>query len=170
MTGRLIDDVCLALERIVAAAAVALLAVITLMNALEIVSRSFFDYSFQWIYETNLLLASWMYFLGIYLVYRRSGDIAMVGLRSVLPASARGVYDRTIHVVTGAVFIAVAWYAFTLIELQWPFRTPGVGFPRAAFTVPLLIGVGAIGVDALRRGFGPQGGIGAPPARREDGV
>jgi TRAP-type C4-dicarboxylate transport system permease small subunit len=166
----MIEAVCRALERVVARITVGLLAVITLINALEIVCRSFFDYSFQWIYETNLMLASWMYFLGIYLVYRRSGDIAMGGLRSALPTRGHGLYDRIVHLVTGAVFIVVAWYTVTLIELQWPFRTPGVGFPRAAFTLPLLIGVVAIGVDSLRRGFGPPEKPGTLAVSPEDGV
>lgn len=58
-----------ATDRIVVRAAtgvsVAALSLIVLINVLEIVSRTVFHVSFAWIYETNLLLAAWTYFLGI---------------------------------------------------------------------------------------------------------
>ena len=147
---------CRGIEVVFAAATVTLLAAILAINTLEIVSRTFLSVSFRWIYETNLLLASWMYFLGIYLGYRRGGDITVMGALAVLPDGWRDGYVRILHVVTGAIFLVVAWYAWTLVELQWPFRTPGARIPRAAFTIPLLLGLVAVGLDVLRRAADPR--------------
>lgn len=150
----LIASFCAGLERVATATVVALLAAILGINALEIVSRSAFSVSFQWIYEVNLLLASWLYFIGIFLVYRHGGDITMVGLKTVLPATLHGAFDRIVNAVSAAVFALVGWHALAYVQLQWPFKTPGVGIPRAAFTLPLLIGVAAVAlqlaVDAVR--------------------
>ena len=120
---------------------VAALALIVLINVLEIVSRTFFHVSFAWIYETNLLLAAWTYFLGIIPVYARNGDVSVVGLRQLLPHGTRAHFDSTIYVVSAATFAITAWFTWELIELQLPFRTPGSGLPNAAFTAPLLLGL-----------------------------
>lgn len=120
---------------------VAALALIVLLNALEIVSRTFFHLSFAWIYETNLLLAAWTYFLGIVPVYARNGDVSVVGLKQLLPLRARVTFERVIHAVSLLTFAIAAWFAGALIELQLPYRTPGSGLPNAAFTAPLLLGL-----------------------------
>ena len=116
------------------------LTAIVLINVLEIVSRTFFHVSYAWIYETNLLLAAWTYFLGIVPVYARNGDVSVVGLRLLLPRNKQAIFDRAIHVVCTVTFAITAWFTWELIELQLPFRTPGSGLPNAAFTAPLLLG------------------------------
>jgi TRAP-type C4-dicarboxylate transport system permease small subunit len=127
--------------RAATAISVTALAMIVLINVLEIVSRTLFDLSFSWIYETNLLLAAWSYFLGIVPVYARNGDVSVVALRQLLPPSARATFERVIHAVCLVTFAIAAWFAGALIELQLPYRTPGSGLPNAAFTAPLLLGL-----------------------------
>src|SRR5690349_3922048 len=100
------------------AIAVAALAAIVLINVLEIVSRTVFHVSFAWIYETNLLLAAWTYFLGIVPVYARNGDVSVVGLRMLLPRNRQAMFDRALHVVCTATFAITAWFTWELIELQ----------------------------------------------------
>ena len=117
------------------------LAAIVLINVLEIVSRTFFHVSYAWIYETNLLLAAWTYFLGIVPVYARNGDVSVVGLRLLLPRNKQVMFDRVIYVICTITFAVTAWFTWELIELQFPFRTPGSGLPQAAFTTPLLLGL-----------------------------
>jgi TRAP-type C4-dicarboxylate transport system permease small subunit len=125
------------------------LAAIVLINVLEIVSRAFFHVSYAWIYETNLLLAAWTYFLGIVPVYARNGDVSVVGLRLLLPRSKQVIFDRAIYVVCALTFAITAWFTWELIELQFPFRTPGSGLPNAAFTAPLLLGLAGLIVVLL---------------------
>jgi TRAP-type C4-dicarboxylate transport system permease small subunit len=121
------------------------------INVIEIVSRTVFDVSYAWIFETNLLLAAWTYFLGIVPVYARNGDIAIIGLRQIVPVRMRADFDRLLDVISAATFGLVAWYAWTLIELQWPFRTPGSGLPNVAFTFPVLLGCVAMVLGLARR-------------------
>jgi TRAP-type C4-dicarboxylate transport system permease small subunit len=153
---RLLAALCGALERVLGFAIVALLATILAVNGLEIVSRSAFAVSFQWIYEINLLLASWLYFLGIFLVYRHGGDISMVGLKTVLPRHLHRRFERAVNAIGAAVFAIVGWYALAYVQLQWPFKTPGVGIPRAAYTLPLLIGVIAVALQLLTDALRPR--------------
>ena len=48
------------------------LAAIVAINTSELVARNLVNHSFVWGYEINLLLANWVYFLGICLVYHRN--------------------------------------------------------------------------------------------------
>lgn len=147
------------------AIAAAALAVIILINGLEIVSRTFFHVSYAWIYETNLLLAAWSYFLGIIPVYARNGDVSVVGLKQLLPLRAHAGFDRALQLVSMVTFAIAAWFAWELILLQLPFRTPGSGLPNAAFTAPLLLGlIGLIVVLANKLVEG------VPPAGPESGI
>src|SRR6185295_7373389 len=54
-----------------------LLAVVVLINGVELVGRNFFNYSHVWVHELNLLLGTWTYFIGMTLVYSRNADITV---------------------------------------------------------------------------------------------
>lgn len=151
MSAQVMRHVCDRISTATTIVCVLILAALIVINSLEITLRSFFHMSFSWIYETNTLLASWLYFLGIVVVYHRGKDITVTFLVDALPARVQPVYRAGVQLLSGLVFIACAWYAWKLIQLQWPFRTPGVGYPRAAFTAPLLIGLVLISLECFRR-------------------
>ena len=146
-----LDVASAAIVRVLEIAAVAVLGAILAINTLEIVCRTGLDTSFQWIYEVNLLLACWLYFLGIVPVYARGGDITLRGYEWLLHGRSRDIYRGVIEIVTAGTFAVIAWYAWTLIELQLPFRTPGMRIPNALFTAPLLIGLIGLALVSLRR-------------------
>jgi TRAP-type C4-dicarboxylate transport system permease small subunit len=135
--ARLVDR---AVVPVLGGAAVFLLAVIMAINVLEIVSRTAFNVSFGWIFEINLLLAAWVYFLGIVPVYARQGDITVLGVKNLLPPAARRPFGAFITLSSAATFALVGWYAVQLMRLQWPMKTPGTGFTNALYTMPLAIG------------------------------
>ncbi len=143
------SDVC---RRIAEVAAAAILVVIFVINGLEICARStYFNHSFDWIYEVNLLLGAWLYFLGIVPVYYRGGDVTLRGYETVLTGRAREIYRAILELVTATAFGVLAWFAWILIELQLPFRTPGMRIPNALFTAPVFLGLCAIALTGVRR-------------------
>ncbi|MBX3529596.1 MAG: TRAP transporter small permease [Rhizobiaceae bacterium] len=156
MSPQVLRHVCDWISAATTALCVSILAALIAVNSLEIVLRSFFDFSFSWIYETNTLLASWLYFLGIVVVYHHAKDITVTFVVDALPSRAQPFYRRAVQLASAVIFIACAWYAWRLIQLQWPFKTPGVGFPRAAFTAPLFIGLVLISLECLRRVLAPD--------------
>lgn len=155
MSAQVIRQVCEGVSTVATIICVAILAALIVINALEITLRSFFDISFSWIYETNTLLASWLYFVGIVVVYHHGRDITVTFVVDALPPRIRTIYRGALQFVSGIIFIACAWYAWRLIQLQWPFHTPGVGYPRAAFTAPLFIGLVLIALECFRRVLDP---------------
>jgi TRAP-type C4-dicarboxylate transport system permease small subunit len=137
LLARIVDR---AVVPVTGGAAMLLLAAIMLINVMEIVGRTAFSVSFGWIFEVNLLLAAWVYFLGIVPVYARQGDITVLGLKNLLPPRARRGFEGLVTVVSAGTFLLVGWHAVQLMRLQWPMRTPGTGFTNALYTMPLAIG------------------------------
>jgi TRAP-type C4-dicarboxylate transport system permease small subunit len=128
-----------ALVRIISVTTCALLVFLVCANGLEILLRGAFSHSFSWIYDVNLLLSNWIYFLGMCLVYDSKKDISLDYLRSVFGAGAQKWIAILINVIAAATFILIGRYTIDLIQLQWPFRTSGYGIPQALYSIPLLI-------------------------------
>ena len=133
------DRATAALDRGIAAVVCALLGFTVLANAAEIVLRGAFSRSLPWLYETNLLLANWIYFLGMCLVYYRRKDITLDFILLVLKGSARRAFLVIVNLVGVATFLIVAWYAALLMRLQMPFRTSGNGIPNPLFSLPVAL-------------------------------
>jgi TRAP-type C4-dicarboxylate transport system permease small subunit len=117
-----------------------LLAGIVCSNAAEVVLRTAFATTLNWIFEVNLLAATWIYFLGVCQVYYKRGDIAVDVLARFLPEGGRIAWSWIVDALSIATFLVIGWYGFKLMELQWPFRTPGVRLPSALYSAPVVIG------------------------------
>jgi len=136
----------------------ALLAGVVLINGLELAARNLFNYSFVWAYEVNLLLAAWVYFVGMTVVYYRNADITVQYLTAFLPEGAQRIWVVACNLIVLAVLAVIAWYTWVLIELQTGFRTTGLGIPNPWFSAPVLAGAVLMAVhvasqtrDMLRR-------------------
>lgn len=110
-------------------------------NSAEIVLRSAFNYSLDWIFEINLLFATWMYYLGICQVYYRRGDITVDFFVNTLPGKAKRVWVWVVDLATLGTLVVIGWYCVRLVIVQWPFRTPGgLALPTATYSLPVVIG------------------------------
>ena len=117
-----------------------LLAVLVFNNLLEMGARGFFGTSIGWVFEVNLLTAIWLYFIGIYQVYFRRGDISVdVIMRRVAMRTQRWM-AIAIDIAIVCTLLMISWYAVQLLQVQWPFKTPGLRLPNPLFTAPVLIG------------------------------
>jgi TRAP-type C4-dicarboxylate transport system permease small subunit len=121
-----------------------LLSFLVCANGLEILLRGVFSHSLSWIYDVNLLLSNWIYFLGMCLVYDRKKDISLDFLRGMFSARAQKWIAIIINIIAAATFILIGRYTVCLIDLQWPFRTSGYGVPQALYSIPLLIAAAVI--------------------------
>jgi len=126
-----------------------LLAGIVCSNAAEVILRTAFATSLDWIFEVNLLCATWIYFLGVCQVYYKRGDIAVDVLARFLPSGARIAWSWAIDALCLITFGVIGWYGVLLMQLQWPFRTPGVRLPSALYSAPVVIGAIAMIVHVV---------------------
>lgn len=135
------------LEAITSTILVAIIAI----NAAEIVTRSFLGASFDWIHEINLLLANWLYFLGICLVYYRQQDITIDFVLRLFKGGLRAPFLITINLLTIATLLVVVWYGWELLALQVNYKTMGLGLRNHWFTLPVVIGAAMMIAIVLRQ-------------------
>ena len=135
-----IDRVSYALNQCCRLITALLLAGIVCSNAAEVVLRTAFATTLDWIFEVNLLCATWIYFLGVCQVYYKRGDIAVDVVARFLPARGRIAWSWVVDVLCVITFAIIGWYGVLLMQLQWPFRTPGVRLPSALYSAPVVIG------------------------------
>ena len=147
----LLDRLVRAIERVVAVVTALLLAAIVLANAAEIVGRSLFAHSLLWLYESNLLAANWLYFLGMCLVYARHKDITLDFILHLVRGRARPVFLILVNLVGIGTFGVIAWFGVALMRLQMPYRTTGYGIPNALYTLPLVLAAAIIGLTILQQ-------------------
>ncbi|MFS8085592.1 MAG: TRAP transporter small permease [Acidobacteriota bacterium] len=117
-----------------------LLAGIVMSNAAEVVLRTAFSTTLDWIFEINLLCATWIYFIGVCQVYHRKGDISVDVLACALPPRLRITWSWAVDLLCVGTFFVIGWYGLQLVQLQWPYKTPGVGLPSASYSAPVVIG------------------------------
>jgi TRAP-type transport system small permease protein len=115
------------------------LAVIVVINGLELLARNFFNYSFAWAHEVNLLVACWVYFVGMTMVYYRNADITVEYFSMLLPPRAQRVWLVVCNLAVLGVLAVIVWYCWVLMRLQTGFRTTGMGIPNPWFSAPVLL-------------------------------
>jgi TRAP-type C4-dicarboxylate transport system permease small subunit len=126
------------------------LAIIVLINGLELVGRNFFNYSFVWAHEVNLLLGNWVYFIGMTMVYYRNADITIEYFSGLLPLRAQRVWVLVCNLIVLGVLAVIVWYGWVLIELQTGFRTTGMGIPNPWFSAPVVVSALIMAVHVAR--------------------
>lgn len=126
--------------RICQAITALLLATLVVTNLAEVAARGFWSYSIEWVFEVNTLMAVWLYFLGIYLVYFRRDDISVKILVRRLPAGVQRYLEVLVDVAIVGTCFTIGWQAVHLIGVQWPLKTPGLRLPNPLFTAPVLLG------------------------------
>lgn len=139
-----------AVDKAVAAVCMVLLCFVVCANGAEIVLRGAANQSLGWLYETNLLVANWLYFLGMSLVYYRNKDIVLDFVMMVLRGRSRALYLIGVNLVGIATFGVIAFFTVRLMQLQLPFRTPGFGLPNVLYTLPVALSAFAMALSLAR--------------------
>jgi TRAP-type C4-dicarboxylate transport system permease small subunit len=137
---RALGRVLAAVDALLAGLTCSLLAFVVAANAWEIALRAVANQSLHWLYEVNLLLANWIYFLGICLVYWRKRDIVIDFLVDRLPAGPRRIYQSCINLLVIAVLAVIGRYGVELMRLQAQDYSTGVGIGNPLFTLPVVLG------------------------------
>lgn len=140
-----------------------MLAAIVSIGGLEVAARNLFNHSFVWAHEVTILLANWVYFLGICIVYQHRGDITVTFFLDKLSPSLRRAWVILCHLISAALFAVIVWYGWELIKLQAPFHTTGLRIPNPAFSAPVVIGAVVLTLLTLRHALAEF--VGEAPAQ-----
>ena len=121
-----------------------LLVIIIVINGMEIFTRAVLNNSLFWVFEVNLLLGSWIYFIGICLVYYRRGDITVELLFNRLPWRVQRIYLIALNVIIVAILAVIIFHGYRLLLVQARTATMGVKIPNHLFSLPVVLGSGSM--------------------------
>jgi TRAP-type transport system small permease protein len=137
------------IERIINFAISILLAIIVVINAIEIVSRYLGHGSIYWIHELSILLACWMTFFGIGVVYIKKTDASVALFVNLFGRKViRSILQVTTTVVVACLMLFI-WRAILYLSFQ-AYPSPSLGIPTSLFSFPVIIGLALIIICLIR--------------------
>ena len=133
------------IEEFFAAAAMALICLITFVNVLV---RYFTDESFAFTEEFSVFLMVVLTLVGAAAAFAKNSHIRMTFVVDQLPPRIAHYIEIAVMVAAAGLFGIIVWYGFKLFLDDWKFDTtsPGIGIPQWIYTIwlPLLSAVIAL--------------------------
>ena len=127
------------IEEALAAAAMALICVISFAN---VVVRYVTNISFAFTEEFSIFLLVFMTFVGASFAFAVGGHIRIAFLAERFGPTGRRICEAVALAASFAMFALVFWYGATLTYDEWRFEetSPGLGYPTWIYTIwmPLL--------------------------------
>jgi TRAP-type C4-dicarboxylate transport system permease small subunit len=138
------------IEEAVAAAAMALICLITFAN---VVVRYLTDASFAFTEEFSVFLLVVLTLVGAGGAFARDRNIRVTFFADMLPPPARRALEVGGLLLTALLFMLVAWYGWRFVADDWKYGTtsPGLGVPQWAYSIWLPLLALAIVARALGR-------------------
>ncbi|WP_240788597.1 TRAP transporter small permease [Ramlibacter henchirensis] len=118
---------------------VVLLALMSVLVILNVITRYAFSYSFTWVEEVTRYMMIWATFLGAGLALRVGGHIAIDTLPNALPAGPARWVRSLIVAVIAASLLAVIWLGIEYAEFGWEQETPVLNwsFGKVYLAIPV---------------------------------
>jgi TRAP-type C4-dicarboxylate transport system permease small subunit len=130
--------VTIRIEEAIAAAAMALICVITFAN---VVVRYLTNASFAFTEEISVFLLVVLTLVGASAAFARDRNIRVDFFVLKLPAAARYVLELAGMALSAALFAMVAWFGWRFFLDDWKYETttPGLGIPQAVYSIWLTV-------------------------------
>ena len=138
--GHALDRAVHVIDRVEEGVTSSLLVIVIVINGMEIFAHSVLNTSLHWVYEINLLLANWIYYLGICLVYYKKKDIILEIVDKFMNMRRLILYKISINIIISVVLGVIIYYGWILLFIQAKTRTLGLGIPNFYFSMPVVIG------------------------------
>jgi TRAP-type C4-dicarboxylate transport system permease small subunit len=138
------------IDEAVAAAAMALICLITFAN---VVVRYLTDASFAFTEEFSVFLLVVLTLVGAAGAFARDRNIRVTFFADMLPPPAQRALEVGGLLLTALLFVLVAWYGWRFVADDWKYGTtsPGLGVPQWAYSIWLPLLALAIVARALGR-------------------
>lgn len=130
--------VTIRIEEAIAAAAMALICLITFAN---VVVRYFTNASFAFTEEISVFLLVVLTLVGAAAAFARDRNIRVDFFALKLPRPARVVLELAGMALSAALFTMVAWFGWRFFLDDWKYETtsPGLGIPQWTYSVWLTV-------------------------------
>ena len=111
------------LVRIESAIVMTGMAFLILINAVGIFTRYFLNRPILWVHELTILSGTWLFYIGVGILFARQGDITWEAIIKKLPEKVQRVLDLVINAVVLVFLVLLAISTYRLIPLS-PCRVP----------------------------------------------
>ena len=128
------------LERVLMILCVILLALVVTIHAIEIFTRYFMNYSSTVSGELGLILASWMYFLGFIILFKRGEDVVMEYFFRFLPDRIGEIVDWLSHVAIFIFLAVLVWKSIKFYIMTRMMEHPFLPIKYSYTVQPILVG------------------------------
>ena len=125
-------------ERVCLVGTVLTMAVMTVVNVIQIIFRYLFHDEFVWIFPLTMLLFIWMTFLGAFVVYRRKKVIIVRFFVDRMPAGFQSILLVVTNILTMLFLIWILGEIPKIIQLQAG-TMEVISLPRYVKAIPLFI-------------------------------
>ena len=138
--NRRLHGVVHAIDRVEEIVTSTLLVIVIVINGMEIFCHSVLNQSLHWVYEINLLLGNWIYFLGICLVYYKKKDIVLEIVDRFVSKEFMKIYLISINAIIVVILFIIIYYGWLLLLIQAKTKSMDLGIPNFYFSMPVVIG------------------------------
>jgi len=115
------------------------LAVMVLLNIVEIVSRNIFSRSFSGTQELSVLLDSWMVFIGAAYIFSKSNLLNVDFLVSRLKGKVRCYYDIALNVLITFILLIFIRFGNELRVIQAVRKTEALHLSASLYVLSLIV-------------------------------
>ena len=116
-----------------------------LINAVGIFTRYFLNRPILWVHELTILSGTWLFYIGVGILFARQGDITWEAIIKKLPERVQRVVDLVINGIVLAFLVLLAISTYRLIPfvaMQGSMLSFDLGISDVFYYVP--VGVGAV--------------------------
>ena len=134
-----------ALVKVESVASMSCMAFIIFINGLGIFSRYFLSRPIVWVNELTILVGTWLFYIGMGVLYARKEDITLDLIVNKMPDRIRWVTERVIDAIVLVFLIILAVCSYKLIpfvSMSGSVLSFSLGISDAYYYIP--VGVGSV--------------------------
>ena len=133
------------LARVEAVASMAMMASLILMNGVGIFTRYFLNRPILWVHELTILIGTWLFYVGMGLLYTRREDISLDLIVNKMPERMRWMTEQVIHwmILIFLIILTIATYnLIPFVSMSGSMLSFSLGIKDVYYYIP--VGVGSI--------------------------
>jgi TRAP-type C4-dicarboxylate transport system permease small subunit len=133
------------LAKVEAFASMLMMASLILMNGVGIFTRYFLNRPILWVHELTILIGTWLFYVGMGLLYARREDISLDLIVNKMPERMRWMTEQVIHwmILLFLVILTIATYnLIPFVSMSGSMLSFSLGIRDVYYYIP--VGVGSI--------------------------
>lgn len=133
------------LAKVESAACMAMMAFLILINGIGIFTRYFLNRPILWVHELTILVGTWLFYVGMGLLYARKEDIALDIVINKMPPGMRWITEQVILWIILVFLVVLTFTTYKLIpfvSMSGSMLSFSLGIKDFYYYIP--VGVGSI--------------------------